>query len=204
MAKKGRKGHDPSDYHTNNNPNVSSSPKTENVPPPPLYTGCEHWVKPPQGHQQWPKTPPDGRHNLTKTPLVGRENCQQTPVDKDAYTKSVTDAPTPRSVFQKEVAKNELRNPQVDQEKSSCFAGHESKDSCPKQLRTRFEQHLTTVSDEEGVNNQLRDRISEEQNSEEDISDQPCDYDNNKFDTYEINVIRFGILLVQNIKDKIY
>ena len=80
---------------------------------------------PNQGHRQWPKTPPDGRNKLTKTTPIRRENFQQTLVDKDPDTKSVTDAPTPPSVFQREVAKNELPNPQVDEENNSSFLGHE-------------------------------------------------------------------------------
>ena len=102
------------------------------------------------------------------------------------------------------MAKNELRNPQVDQDNNSAFPGNESKDCHPKQLRTGFEQHLTTGSNEEGVNNKVGDTISEEENSEEDISDEPCNSDDNECDTYEINVITFRILFAQNIKNKIY
>ena len=159
---------------------------------------------PPQQHQQWPKTPPDGRNKLTKTTPIGREKFQQTVVDKDRDTKSVTDAPTPTSVFKREVEKNELPNPQVDKENNSCFLHHESKDCHPKQLRTGFEQNVTTRSDEERVNNELQDTISKEDNSEEAISDEPCDTDDDQFETYDIKVITYQVLFTENIKHKIY
>ena len=151
-----------------------------------------------------PKTPPDRRNKLTKTTPIGREKFKRTLVDKDPDTKSVTHAPNPTSVFQREVAKNELPNPQVDEDNNSCFLGHEWKDCRPKELPTGFEQNLTTGSDEERVKNELQDTISKEDNSEEAISDERCDTDDDQFETYDIKVITYQVLFTQNIKHKIY
>ena len=141
---------------------------------------------------------------MTKTTPIGREKFQQTVVDKDQDTKSVTDAPTTTSVFERQVGKNELPNPQVDEENNSCFLRHESKDCRPKQLRTGFEQNVTSLSDEECVNNELQDTISKEDKCEEAISDEPCDTDDDQFETYDIKLITYQVLFTENIKHKIY
>ena len=67
---------------------------------------------------------------------------------------------------------NELANPQLDEEKNCCLLPDKWKGCHPKQLPTGFEENVITPSDEESLDTELQDRISEEDKSEEDTSDE--------------------------------
>ena len=213
--KKNKKENKPNKNKTGNStPNspksTSPSPCTSgnNCPCNPLH--FPHSVKnpaaktPPHRHQQWPKTPPDGHNKLTKTTPIGHEKVQPTLVDKDRDTKSVTDCPNPTRPLEKEVQKNQWPNPEVDEENNSSFLRDQSKDCRPNKVSPGFEENLITGCDEESVNNELQDTICKEENSEEDISDEPCDTDDDKSDTYDVKVITYQVLLTENITHKIY
>ena len=99
---------------------------------------------------------------------------------------------------------NELANPQLDEEKNSCLVPDKLKGCRPKQFPTGFEDNVITGSDEESVDTELQDIISEENKSEEDSSDEQCDTDDDQCNTYDVKVINFKLLLTENIKHKIY
>ena len=151
-----------------------------------------------------PETLPHRLNKLTKTTPIRRENVQGRVVDKDVDGKSVPHGPTRTNVLEKKVDNNELANPQLDEEKNSCLVPDKLKGCRPKQFPTGIEDNVITGSDEESVDTELQDAISEENKSEEDSSDEQCDTDDDQCNTYDVKVINFKLLLTENIKHKIY